>query len=96
MPATPFTEDTKPSSKEILNMQKIDNSGNPMVSPIGKIISSWMGHVLEKDDGKYLEWAHSMKLEMSMVQLWDYIFDPIPSPHPTYQPCTFRAWSANK
>ncbi|KAG6863029.1 hypothetical protein C0991_008653, partial [Blastosporella zonata] len=96
MPTIPVTDDTKPSSEEISEMRRIDNSGNPMVTPVGKITSSWTSHVLEKDDGKYPEWAHSMKLELSMVQLWDYIFDPILSPHPTYQPCAFCAWTANK
>ncbi|KAG6863393.1 hypothetical protein C0991_006216, partial [Blastosporella zonata] len=91
----PPTSDTKISDEVIADMQRIDNSGNPIVTPIGKITSSWLSHILEKDDGKYSEWAHSMKLELSMVQLWEYIFDPIIPPHQTYQPRAFRAWTAN-
>ncbi|KAG6836831.1 hypothetical protein C0991_003635, partial [Blastosporella zonata] len=36
-----------------------------------------------------------MKLELSMVQLWEYIFDPIIPPDQTYQPRAFRVWTAN-
>ncbi|KAG6869427.1 hypothetical protein C0992_003209, partial [Termitomyces sp. T32_za158] len=37
-----------------------------------------------------------MKLELSMVQLWEYIFNPPPPPHPTYELRACRAWTSNK
>lgn len=77
-------------------MRLLDDSSNPTVISVGKITSSWTGHILDKDDGKYEEWAYTMELELSMVQLWEYIFDPPPSPHPTYEPGAHRAWASNK
>ncbi|KAG6839677.1 hypothetical protein C0991_000272 [Blastosporella zonata] len=92
---TPTPTDIKLTTDTILEMQCTANSGNPMVTSVGKITLSWLGHILEKDDRKYLKWAHTMKLELSMVQLWEYIFDPIIPPDQTYQPQAFCMWTAN-
>ncbi|KAG6886627.1 hypothetical protein C0992_003084 [Termitomyces sp. T32_za158] len=85
-----------PSAERIAEMRTVDNSVNPTVLSVGKITLIWNGHILDKDDGKYAEWAYSMKLELSMAQLWDYVFDPIPSPHPTYEPRAYRSWTSNR
>ncbi|KAG5732243.1 Copia protein [Termitomyces sp. T112] len=84
-----------PSATRIAEMQAVDNSANPTVLPVGKITSSWTGHVLEKDNGKYTEWAYTMKLELSLAQLWDYVFDPMLSPDATYKPRAYRLWTLN-
>ncbi|KAG5735106.1 Copia protein [Termitomyces sp. T112] len=84
-----------PSATRIAEMRAVDNSANPMVFPVGKITSSWTGHVLEKDNGKYAEWAYAMKLELLLAQLWDYVFDPMPSPDATYKPQAYCLWTSN-
>ncbi|KNZ81023.1 hypothetical protein J132_03012 [Termitomyces sp. J132] len=79
----------------IAEMRAVENSANPTVLPVGKITSSWTGHVLEKDNGKYTEWAYAMKLKLSLAQLWDYVFDPMPSPDATYEPWAYCLWTSN-
>ncbi|KAG6886395.1 hypothetical protein C0992_004272, partial [Termitomyces sp. T32_za158] len=95
MTTTPSSPET-PSIERIETMRAVDSSANPTVLPIGRITSPWMGHVLDKDNGKYAKWAYSMKLELSMVQLWDYVFDPIPQPHATYEPRAYQVWTSNR
>ncbi|KAG5715017.1 hypothetical protein E4T56_gene10377 [Termitomyces sp. T112] len=85
-----------PSATWIAEMRAVDNSANPTVLPVGKITSSCTGHVLEKDDRKYAEWAYAMKLELSLAQLWDYVFDPMPSPDATYEPRAYCSWTSNR
>ncbi|KAG5349870.1 hypothetical protein C0989_001490 [Termitomyces sp. Mn162] len=97
MPKDQPSEPTEtPSTTQIAEMCTVDNGNNPVVLPVRRITSSWSGHILEKDDGKYSDWAYMMKLELSMVQLWDYIFDPPPAPHATYEPRAYHAWTSNK
>ncbi|KAG6885463.1 hypothetical protein C0995_009265 [Termitomyces sp. Mi166 len=79
-PSVPLT------ATRIAEMKMVDNGTNPTVLPVGKITSSWTGHILDKDDGKYTDWAYAMKLELTMVQLWDYVFNPPPHPHDMYEP----------
>lgn len=74
-PTTTFT------SEEIAEMQRIDNSATPIILPARKVSSAWTGHILEKDEGRWDEWLYNMNLELSMAQLWEYVFhQPLP-PH---------------
>ncbi|KAG6894921.1 hypothetical protein C0993_010469 [Termitomyces sp. T159_Od127] len=84
-------ESPKPSSpsltvNQIAKMKVVNNLTNPTVLPVGKIMSSWSGHILDNDDSKYMDWAYAMKLELTMVQLWEYVFNPPPHPHPEHEP----------
>ncbi|KAG6857851.1 hypothetical protein C0995_004787, partial [Termitomyces sp. Mi166 len=89
-PSVPLT------ATRIAEMKMVDNGANPTVLPVRKITSSWTGHILDKDNGKYTDSAYAMKLELTMVQLWDYIFDPPPRPHDMYKPRARRAWASNR
>ncbi|KAG6868044.1 hypothetical protein C0995_004391, partial [Termitomyces sp. Mi166 len=80
-------------SDQIAEMRRIDNSANPLILPVGKVSASWTGHILDRDDGKWLEWSYNMDLELSMVQLWEYVFDAPATPHPTYEPHARRTWA---
>lgn len=93
---TPPDEPPTSSATRIAEMRLVDNLSNPTVLLVGKITSSWTGHILDKDDEKYTEWAYTMKLKLPMVQLWDYVFDPPTSPHPMYESRAYRAWTSNK
>ncbi|KAH0579748.1 hypothetical protein H2248_002585 [Termitomyces sp. 'cryptogamus'] len=84
------------TATKIAEMRLVDNSSNPIITSVGKITSAWPGHILDKDNGKYIDWAYAMRLELPMVQLWDYIFDPPPAPHTIYEPCIHCAWTSNK
>lgn len=98
-PATGNTSTDSPApltATRIAELRLIDNSANPSILPVGKIMSAWSGHILDKDDGKYTDWAYTMKLKLPMVQLWDYVFDPPPPPNPSYEPRAHRAWTSNR
>lgn len=88
-PMTTLTPD------DIAEMRRVDNSANPMVLPVGKVTAAWTGHLLEKDDGKWADWSYNMGLELSMVQLWEYVFNPPATPHQTYEPRAYRALEGN-
>ncbi|KAG5349348.1 hypothetical protein C0989_004447, partial [Termitomyces sp. Mn162] len=45
-PGTTFT------SEQIAKMCKVNNSLNPLVLLVEKVMASWTGHILDKDDGK--------------------------------------------
>lgn len=81
--------------EQIADMRKVDNSANPLVIPVGKVTASWTGHILDRDDGKWSDWSYNMDLELSMVQLWEYVFDAPAAPNPTYEPRASRAWMSN-
>lgn len=85
-----------PSATQIVKIRLVDNGNNPIMLPVGRIMASWCGHILEKDDGKYIDWVFAIKLELFMVQLWDYIFDPPSALHATYAPWAYYAWMSNK
>ncbi|KAG5725296.1 Copia protein [Termitomyces sp. T112] len=78
---TAFTTD------QIAEMWKVNHSSNPLILPVGKVTTGWTGHILNKDDGKWADWSYSMNLELSMVQLWEYVFSVPVAPHPIYEPC---------
>ena len=78
---------------QIAKMQRVDNLANTLILPVGKVSAGWTGHILDRDDGKWLEWSYSMDLELSMLQLWDNVFDAPAEPHPTYEPCTCHVWT---
>ncbi|KAG5335544.1 hypothetical protein C0989_001041 [Termitomyces sp. Mn162] len=84
------------TATKIAEMRLVDNSSNPIITSVGKITSAWPGHILDKDNGNYIDWAYAMRLELPMVQLWDYIFDLPPAPHTIYEPCIHCAWTSNK
>lgn len=89
------TSNPTPTPDEITEMRRVDNSANPMVLPVGKVTAAWLGHILDKDDGKWVDWSYSMGLELSMVQLWDYVFNPPATPNPTYEPRAYQALMGN-
>ena len=92
-PATPMAPTLL--SEQIAEMRRIDNSSNPSILPVGKVTASWSGHILDKDDGKWLDWSYSMELELSLTQLWECVFNAPDLPHPTYEPRANRAWISN-
>ncbi|KAG5335146.1 hypothetical protein C0989_002181 [Termitomyces sp. Mn162] len=81
-PGPPALTDAMLTSKEITEMHKVDNLLNPLILPMGKVTANWTGHILSKDDGKWTDWSYSMTLELSMVQLWEYVFNAPAAPHP--------------
>ncbi|KAG6872013.1 hypothetical protein C0995_013929 [Termitomyces sp. Mi166 len=84
------------TAARIAEMRLVDNPSNLTIIPVRKIISAWSGHILDKDDAKYANWAYAMKLELPMVQLWDYIFNLPSAPHATYKPHAHHAWASKK
>ncbi|KAG5348430.1 hypothetical protein C0989_010492, partial [Termitomyces sp. Mn162] len=84
-----------PTPDQIAEMQKVDASSNPTVLPVGKVTATWTGHILKKDDGKWPDWSYNIDLELSMVQLWEYVFNPPSTPHITYEPHAHHAWTSN-
>ena len=42
----------------IVEMKLVDNSTNLTMVPVGKIMSSWAGHILDKDDREYVDWGN--------------------------------------
>lgn len=101
-PTTKSESSTNPPSlahmfmpNQIAEMQKVNNSANPLVLPIRKVLVGWAGHILDQDNGKWLEWSYSMDLELSMAQLWEYMFNASTAPHPMYEPHMHCAWGSN-
>ncbi|KAG6882874.1 hypothetical protein C0995_013535 [Termitomyces sp. Mi166 len=79
----------------ITEMRKVDSSTNPLILPVEKVTSTWSSYILEKDNGQWGEWLYSMTLKLSMVQLWEYVFNQPPPPNAMYEPRANRAWMAN-
>ncbi|KAG6863976.1 hypothetical protein C0993_009724 [Termitomyces sp. T159_Od127] len=94
-PVSPMSSHPEPMPDKVAEMHRIDGSANPLILPVGKVTTSWTGHILDRDDGKRLEWSYNMDLELSMVQLWEYVFNAPPAPHPTHEPRASRAWINN-
>ncbi|KAG6886498.1 hypothetical protein C0995_007361, partial [Termitomyces sp. Mi166 len=94
-PASPLSSGTALTSDQIAKLSKVDNSMNLLILPVRKVSTTWTGHILDKDDGKWAEWSYKINLELSMVQLWEYVFNTLVAPHSTYEPCASWALVAN-
>ncbi|KAG6806928.1 hypothetical protein H0H93_002212, partial [Arthromyces matolae] len=85
---TPLTADS------IAEMLKVDNSPHPTILPI-RLTTTYSGPILNLHDVKWEDWAHTMEMELTLNQLWEFVFDPPPTPHEIYQPRAYDAWSDN-
>ncbi|KAG5725581.1 Copia protein [Termitomyces sp. T112] len=78
---------------EAVKLRKADNT-MPAISQI-KVSLRYSGDLLAKDDSKWTPWSKYMKLELTMMGLYEYIFDPPDVSNKLYEPCAHWNWQLN-
>ncbi|KAG6874741.1 hypothetical protein C0993_012432, partial [Termitomyces sp. T159_Od127] len=83
-------------AEQIAEMKRVDSSSNLTMLQLERLITAnWIGHILDKDNEKWSEWSYSMTLELSMAQLWEYVYNAPDTSHSIFEPCAHHAWINN-